>query len=182
MTRREFFRVAIAAAPLAIPRSVWAMQTHLGPANHAARSRVLSFFNVHTGESLRAMYWRNGEYLDGALERINYLLRDYRQNQVKPIDTRLLDLLVALRQRLHTMEPFQVLSGYRCPDTNAMLHAETRGVSSHSLHMQGKAIDIMVPGQNLGHVRQVAWDMQRGGVGYYPGRFVHVDVGRVRWW
>ncbi|HXW83125.1 MAG TPA: DUF882 domain-containing protein [Candidatus Binataceae bacterium] len=183
MTRREFLRIAAGtSAPLAVSQLGWAAMLVPSGAHHAAHSRVLNLFNVHTGESLHAVYWRNGRYLADALFRINYLLRDYRQNRVKPIDTRLLDLLTTLRQRLHGAGPFQVLSGYRCPATNAMLHAETGGVSAHSLHMEGKAIDIMVPGRSLARVRQVAWDMQRGGVGYYPGRFVHLDVGRVRWW
>jgi uncharacterized protein YcbK (DUF882 family) len=147
-----------------------------------AAARMLSFYNLHTGESLKTVYWEKGEYVPGALDEINYLLRDYRRDEVKPIDTSLLDLLVALRERMFTKENYEVISGYRSAATNAMLHAQSEGVSAHSLHMDGRAIDIRIPGRPLRLVREAAWSLQRGGVGYYPGRFVHVDNGRVRWW
>jgi uncharacterized protein YcbK (DUF882 family) len=145
--------------------------------------RRLSFRNLHTGESLDAVYWADGSYIPGALERIDTVLRDFRTGDVHPIDRRLLDLLVRLRQRLCTTEPVHVISGYRAPRTNAMLRAHSEGVASHSLHMDGMAIDLRVPGRALRDVRAAALDLGGGGVGYYPASdFVHVDVGRVRHW
>lgn len=184
VSRRRFLTMGlITAAPIIIPGAAWArMRVKTSHQTKQAASRALSFYNLHTGESLRTVYWEQGEYVPGALEEINYLLRDYRQNEVKPIDPSLLDLLVSLRDRVHSKANFEVISGYRSPITNAMLHAETEGVSSHSLHMDGRAIDIKIPGRPLSLVRAAAWTLQRGGVGYYPGRFVHVDTGRVRWW
>ncbi len=145
--------------------------------------RILAFDHLHTGESLDVVYWADGHYQPGALHRINWLLRDFRTDQVHPIDPHLLDLLTALRQQLRVRAPFQVVSGYRSPATNAWLASLTEGVATNSLHMQGQAIDISVPGRPLWAVRRVALGLRGGGVGYYPrSHFVHLDVGRVRYW
>ena len=147
------------------------------------RRRSLKFYALHTGESLKTTYWEDGHYIAGELDRINYILRDFRANEIKPIDPALLDLLTRIQSRLSTSEAFQVISGYRSPVTNAMLHANSEGVAVHSLHLQGKAIDITVPGRSLAELRAAALAQQAGGVGYYPRTgFVHVDTGRVRFW
>jgi uncharacterized protein YcbK (DUF882 family) len=147
------------------------------------RVRTLRFYNLHTGEKLTATYWEHGGYIAQALESINYILRDFRAHEVKPIHPRLLDLLCALNRSLETAQPFDVISGYRSPATNAMLAARSEGVAQHSLHMLGEAIDIRVPGRPLPVLRQAAYRLAMGGVGYYPrSDFVHVDIGRVRYW
>jgi uncharacterized protein YcbK (DUF882 family) len=149
----------------------------------ATGARSLSFNNLHTGEKLSIEYWADGNYVADSLTQINYLLRDFRNGEVHVIEPSLLDLLVALRTRLETIEPFDVISGYRSAATNAMLHAEHHGVAAKSLHMQGMAIDIRVPGRSLEVLHDNAVAMRAGGVGYYPQEdFVHVDVGRVRYW
>jgi len=161
--------VLIAAPALALPR--------------ISLRRNLAFYNLHTGESLNLTYWAEGQFLSDATRRIEYLLRDFRNDKVHPIDPRLLDLLTALRSRLNTSAPYQVISGYRSPETNAMLQRMTEGVASNSLHLEGRAIDLRVPGRSLSSVHRVALAMQAGGVGYYPrSDFVHIDVGRVRRW
>jgi uncharacterized protein YcbK (DUF882 family) len=145
--------------------------------------RRLFLHNIHTGESMRALYWNEGTYLPEALDEINYLLRDYRTGEVKEIDTDLLDLLFALRRKLGSKGPFEVISGYRSPETNALLRSKSRRVAKNSLHIHGKAIDIRLPGYELKTVRRAAVDLRRGGVGYYPASdFVHVDIGRIRYW
>ena len=145
--------------------------------------RSLAFQNLHTGEKLKTVYWADGGYVPEALHHINWLLRDFRTDDVHPMDPRLLDLLADMHVRLRTAEPFQVISGYRSPQTNAMLAATTDGVAQNSMHLQGKAIDIRVPGRRLQHVRAAATSLQRGGVGFYPrSDFIHVDTGPVRHW
>jgi len=147
------------------------------------RRRSLKFYALHTGESLTTTYWENGRYIPGELDRVNYILRDFRANEVKPIDPALLDLLTRIQHRLGINEPFQVISGYRSPVTNAMLHANSEGVAVHSLHLQGKAIDITLKGRSLEQLRGAALAQRSGGVGYYPkSDFVHVDTGRIRYW
>jgi uncharacterized protein YcbK (DUF882 family) len=150
-----------------------------------AAAKTLAFNNIHTGERLTIDYWVEGRYLPDALQSINHLLRDFRTGEVHPIEPRLMDLLTALRTNLETTEPFEVISGYRSPTTNASLRAEREhsGVAAKSLHMQGMAIDIRIPGRALEALRSAALTQRAGGVGYYPqSDFVHVDVGRVRIW
>ncbi len=149
----------------------------------AHEARTLAFDNLHTGEKATIEYWSQGSYVADALTSINHLLRDFRNNEVHVIEPKLLDLLAMLRRTIGTREPFQVISGYRSPATNAMLHAESHGVAAKSLHMQGMAIDIRLADCDLNRLHSAARALRLGGVGYYPGPdFVHVDVGRVRYW
>jgi len=146
-------------------------------------SRSLAFDNLHTGEKLNLEYWAQGQYVPEALSSINFLLRDYRNGEIHAIRPELLDLLNALHGRLGSARPFEVISGYRSPATNAMLHARSNGVAAHSLHMEGMAIDIRLSDRDLAALHNEALAMRAGGVGYYPSLdFVHVDVGRVRRW
>ncbi|MGA7802111.1 MAG: YcbK family protein [Gammaproteobacteria bacterium] len=148
-----------------------------------AHERALAFYNLHTGERLKATYFADNEYQLSSLQEINHLLRDFRTGQVHPIDERLLDLLYVLRHRLDSHRPVHVISGFRSPKTNAMLRARSHEVAKHSLHMDGMAIDIRVPGRSLNTLHRAALALRGGGVGYYPhSDFVHVDVGRVRHW
>jgi uncharacterized protein YcbK (DUF882 family) len=145
--------------------------------------RTLSFYHLHTGEQLNATYWADGSYQQQGLAEIYNLLRDFRTGVVNPIDTQLLDLLHNLALKLDVNKPFHVISGYRSPKTNAMLAKNSSGVAKHSLHMDGLAVDIRLPGRDLSSLHRAALSMKAGGVGYYPvSDFVHVDVGRVRQW
>jgi uncharacterized protein YcbK (DUF882 family) len=181
-SRRTFFSVTAGA-----------LTTGLIPLRAAAvlepqriSSRVLSFFNTHTGERLSTAYRTGAGYEPAALAKIDVILRDFRTNAVRPIDPALLDLLHQLRRRLRTNQPFHVISGYRAPETNRMLRSRggaDSGVASHSLHTVGKAVDIRVPGTRLDVLREAARSLKLGGVGFYPrSNFVHVDTGRVRFW
>ena len=145
--------------------------------------KSLAFYNTHTHERLHVCYYRNGKYDFKALSKINHILRDHRSGEVRAIDTRLLDLLHNLSVKTSAQSPFHVISGYRSPATNKKLSKKSNGVASKSLHMQGKAIDIRIPGFKTRKLRNVARRMKAGGVGYYPkSDFVHVDTGRVRYW
>ncbi len=142
-----------------------------------------SFDHLHTGEKIKLAYWENGAYVKDALKEVNHVLRDFRTGDVHRIDPRLLDLLYGVRHRLGTNGPFEVISGYRSPKTNEMLRKASGGVAKHSMHLQGKAIDIRVPGRDLKQVHRAALALKGGGVGLYTqSDFVHVDTGRVRSW
>ncbi|MBI4756538.1 MAG: DUF882 domain-containing protein [Betaproteobacteria bacterium] len=148
-----------------------------------APERRLAFYQTHTGESLELVYWAAGAYVPESLASIDRILRDHRTGEVSPIRPQLLDLLAHLRAELDSREPFHVISGFRSAATNHLLHTRSRGVASHSLHMDGLAIDIRLPGRELALLRDCARSLRAGGVGFYPGSdFVHVDVGRVRYW
>ena len=145
--------------------------------------RRLGFANLHTGESLDVAYWENGAYVPDALGAVNQVLRDYRNNEVHVIEPRLLDLLTALSGKVENSQRFEVISGYRSPATNALLHDRSHEVATGSLHMVGQAIDIRLCDVALTHLRDAATELAIGGVGYYPASdFVHVDIGRVRCW
>lgn len=154
---------------------------------HAALSRqgqrVLTLRNLHTGEKITRTYWADGQYLQDQLAEVDHLLRDHRTDEIHPIDPHLLDVLHRLQHTVGSRKPFEVISGYRSPKTNAMLRSNSSGVAKKSLHMQGKAIDIRLPGQDLAKLRQAALGLKAGGVGYYPkSNFLHLDTGRVRFW
>lgn len=148
-----------------------------------APERVLALYNTHTGESIKTVYWADGNYLPEALADINHILRDHRNDAVKTMSPALLNLLHSVHSAVDARQPIHIISGYRSPATNDMLAARSKGVAKHSMHLDGMATDIRIPGRELTHVRRAALVMKNGGVGYYPGSdFVHVDVGRVRQW
>jgi uncharacterized protein YcbK (DUF882 family) len=148
-----------------------------------AEIRRASIHNLHTGEMLDAVYWEDGKYVPGALSEAMRVMRDWRNGQEHAMDPRLFDLLHAIQAKLEVNTPFQLISGYRSPQTNAMLHAESGQVASRSQHMVGKASDIRVEGVELAHLHKAAQSLKAGGVGFYPvSNFVHVDVGPVRQW
>ena len=174
--RRRILLWCLAAGCVGAPMPSWA-------GSLGGTRRSLSFVNLHTGETLAAIYWSKGTYQRGALTDINHLLRDFRTGDVHAIDVRLLDLLNVLQLKMRARSPFQVISGYRSPATNAMLAARSDGVARQSYHVKGMAIDVSLADRQLPALRDAALDLRAGGVGYYPKPgFVHVDVGPVRTW
>ena len=153
------------------------------PYLHSPGYKTLSFEHTHTGEKLKLTYFERGNYIKDALQEINYLLRDFRTDDIHPIDTALLDQLFDLKQTIGLNKPFHIISGYRSPFTNAQLRKHSHGVAEHSFHMQGRAIDIRVEGVSSKMIRNASLAMAQGGVGYYPrNNFVHLDSGRFRTW
>lgn len=145
--------------------------------------RKVSLYNVHTGESVNATYWAEGQYINEELQRVYHLLRDFRQDQSVKMDVALIEAL----NRIHTMtgskQSFQVVSGYRSPKTNEMLRRRGHRVAKNSYHLRGQAIDFRLPDVQLSKAKKAAVSLKAGGVGYYPrSNFIHVDTGRVRYW
>lgn len=172
MERRDFLKCALAgalagfAAPMA-----------------ADDSRRLVLVHTHTGEIVESVFWKDGVHLPVELGRLDWAFRDFRRSSMRPIDARLFDLLHELAGAAGVEPRYQIISGYRSPETNAMLAARGGGVSSRSLHMTGQAIDVRLEGVPLAKLRDLALARRAGGVGYYPvSDFVHLDVGRVRAW
>ena len=156
------------------------------PALEAARAddeRRLSLVNAHTGERFDGVYRVRDTYIDENLVRLAHLMRDHRADEEHAIDPGLYDILHDLHARLDTDEPFRVLSGYRSPETNAKLRKRSSGVARYSLHMEGKAADVHLPGVGTEVLRREALALAAGGVGYYSrSGFVHLDTGEVRSW
>ena len=177
ISRRQFLsHSAVLGAGLYLPGSALASLS-------TEPERSLSLYNTHTGESLNRVFWAEGAFIPESLAEINKLLRDHRTNDVAAIDPQLLTLLGTLTSLVSPGDTLHVISGYRSPQSNQALAEQSDGVAKHSLHMDGKAIDIRIPGRDLAYLRDSALSMRRGGVGYYPkSQFVHVDTGRVRSW
>jgi len=145
--------------------------------------RTLRMVNVHTWEKLDIVYYIDGMYIDESLQKIDYVMRDRRSGKTHRMDINLLDDLERLHSSFNTKERIHLLSGYRTPETNAKLRKRSKGVAKYSLHMEGRAADIYIPGIKTRHLQRAALDMRAGGVGFYKkSHFVHIDTGRVRHW
>jgi uncharacterized protein YcbK (DUF882 family) len=173
--RRTFLKMGVSAAFTLLPGSAMAVQS--------SEHRILSFYNIHTEESLCTCYRSHGKLIQRAVGRISTIMRDHRTGEIKPVDPDLLDLLHRIVMKTNKSGPISIISGYRSPKTNAALRRTTRGVAKNSLHMKGRAIDIRIPGYRTEEIRQLAIGLHSGGVGYYPASdFVHLDTGPVKVW
>jgi uncharacterized protein YcbK (DUF882 family) len=153
------------------------------PPPDSGATRTLSFYNVHTRRAITVTFRRGGRYVQSELDRLNDFLRDTRNGEEVQMDPRLFDLLWQVRRQLRSSSPYQVLSAYRSPQTNAWLASVSSGVASNSMHMRGQAMDVRLADRTPGQIRRVARALNRGGVGYYPrSGFVHLDTGPVRYW
>jgi len=172
-TQRRLFLKGLSALPLALPFA----------SAHAATDRTLAFRHTHTDEKLDALYRNRRGYVEPALQRLNWLFRDFRTGEATHMDPKLYDIL-------HTLSvtcgggTFEIISGYRSAKTNTMLRRTGGGgVAKRSLHMDGKAIDIRLVGCDTARLRDAALALGAGGVGYYPeSDFLHIDTGPVRSW
>lgn len=143
----------------------------------------IGLLNLHTRERLDIEYFREGEYLPDALAAIAVMLRDFRTGERHMIDPSLLDYLMEVAHTVGNGPEFSVISGYRSAQTNAQLHEKSLGVARHSLHMEGRAIDVRINGVDCASLASHALGLKRGGVGYYRASdFVHLDTGKFRTW
>jgi len=149
----------------------------------AVEARTLSLYHIHTAEKLKVTYREHGQLVPDAVAEITHFLRDFRNEQTHTIDVALLDQLSELYAAFDSRGNFEVISGYRSPTTNSALRKVTTGVAEHSLHIQGKAIDVRLTSARTAALRDAAIALGRGGIGYYPkSNFVHVDTGAFRAW
>ena len=155
---------------------------HASP-NRTDVEKTLRLYNIHTGEKVEATFWAEGRYIDEEVQMLDILLRDHRANEVQAMQRKLYHHLSKLPTMLDPKQGVHIISGYRSAATNQYLRNNTGGVAKKSLHMQGRAIDIRMPGVSTRDVSKAARSMRIGGVGYYPkSGFVHLDTGRVRQW
>lgn len=148
-------------------------------------TRTLTFYHNNTKESLTVTFRRNGQYDSGALQQLNWFLRDWRREESTRMDPRLFDTVWEVYREVGSDGPVRVNSAYRSPQTNSMLRRRSSAVAKNSQHMQGKAMDFYLPDVPAERLRAIGMRLQRGGVGYYPNAytpFVHLDVGSVRAW
>jgi uncharacterized protein YcbK (DUF882 family) len=172
-------------AGIAVVVATVAGTSDTGSAIANGETRTLEIYHTHTKESGAITYKRNGQFDREALEKLNWMLRDWRRDEPITMDPRLFDIVWEVRKEVGSHEPLNIVSAYRAPETNAMLRHRSRAVAKHSQHMLGKAMDFYLPDVSMSDVREIGLRLQRGGVGYYPtayNPFVHLDAGSVRHW
>jgi uncharacterized protein YcbK (DUF882 family) len=179
MTRRSvlgaFAATAVAAAPT--------FANAAGFLRGAGDIRRIKMYSGRTGERIDMIYWIEGNYIKDAVSELNYFMRDWRTDGVKSMDLRTVDIMAASHNLLDVSEPYMLLSGYRSPQTNAMLRSRSRGVAKNSLHMRGQAADLRLASRSVNQMARAAIACIGGGVGRYSGsNFVHMDCGQVRNW
>jgi uncharacterized protein YcbK (DUF882 family) len=179
LTRRGILGAFAATAITAAPTYSHAF----GFLRGAGDIRKVKMYSGRTGESIDTIYWIDGEYIPEALAEVNHFMRDWRSGQTIKIDTRAVDIFAAAHSLLDADEPYMMLSGYRSPQTNALLRSRSRGVARNSLHMQGQAADLRLHNRSVGQIAKAAAACSAGGVGRYSrSNFVHMDCGPVRLW
>ena len=179
MTRRglltAFAATAVAAAPT--------YSNAAGFLRGGGDVRRIRMYSGRTGERLDTIYWIDGQYIGEAIREVNLFMRDWRSGEAIQMDTRTVDIMAAAHRLMDVNEPYMLLSGYRSPQTNAMLRSQSSGVARNSLHMRGQAADLRLSSRSVGQMAQAAAACRAGGVGKYSGsNFVHMDCGQVRNW
>jgi uncharacterized protein YcbK (DUF882 family) len=180
LARRHFLR---RTAQLATAAVVPAFSARAALAS-VPDARGLALVHTHTHEKIDLVYANGERFVPAALGSLNHFLRDHYTGDIGLIDPQLFELLHRVQQALGSRDAFAVISGYRCPTTNTRLRQTGGGgVAKHSLHMDGRAIDVRLPGVPLADLHEAALSLRAGGVGFYPReQFVHLDTGRVRNW
>ncbi|GAB6046731.1 YcbK family protein [Methyloparacoccus murrellii] len=178
ISRRSFLtRATLAAAGALILPPSRSVASLLGT------ERTLSFHNVHTDEELTIRCCPEQDYDRETRLRFSSLLRDHHADEIREMDPGLIDIFFAMSAFTGSSGPFRILSGYRSPETNSWLRRFSHGVAEHSMHIEGKAVDIRMDDVSTREIRQAGLALAMGGVGYYPrSNFVHLDTGRVRHW
>ena len=179
LSRRALLGAFAATAVMAAPSYTKAA----GFLRGAGDIRKISMFSGRLGERIDMIYWLEGDYIPEAVAEISRFYRDWRTGDVKQIDTRTLDIMAAAHRMMDISEPYQLLSGYRSPKTNAMLRSKSRNVARNSLHMKAQAADLRLATRSVSQMARAAAACRAGGVGRYSGsNFVHMDCGPVRSW
>lgn len=186
LNRRDLFMGASAAGALLIaPSMAFANNTKMIERIKPVITPELRMWNANTDERMSSVFFRDGQYDQNELRRIDWFMRDWRQAETKSVDPELLWALAAIREAAmgdgHNGE-IRFLSGYRSTKTNNFLRSRGGGVARNSLHIRAKAIDFSFPGVSVKAVSKYASWLELGGVGYYPGSFTHIDTGQVRSW
>ena len=178
LSRRSFLtRSSLAAAGALLLPSAKSVASML------STERTLNFHNVHTDEELTLTCCPEREYDRETRLRFSSLLRDHHADEVREMDAGLIDIFFALSAFTGSNGTFKILSGYRSPETNGWLRRFSHGVAEHSMHIEGKAVDIRMDDLSVSQIRQAGMALAMGGVGYYPrSDFVHLDTGRIRHW
>ncbi len=179
VSRRSLLRIFAAGIVTAAPT----YSNAFGILKGAGDVRRVNMYSGRSGETVNAIYWVDGNYIPEVVKEISHFMRDLRVDSAKAMNPHNMDIIAATHHLLATTEPYMLLSGYRTPQTNAMLRAESHGVAKNSLHIQGMAADLRLKSRTVSQMYAAAIACDAGGVGhYYRSNFVHMDCGPVRTW
>ncbi len=142
--------------------------------------REISFFHIHTKETLTIVYKKDGKYVPEAMDKIDWLMRDWRQNKAIKMDPKAIDILWEIHEELGSKEPIHIICGYRSGSTNEMLRKTVGGQAKNSNHINGSAIDAYFPDVPPKFARYAGLVRERGGVGYYPTSALAIRTHRYR--
>lgn len=173
------------AALAGVTAAIWASPGLAAPAINIGKGqfRRIRFTNPRLQEKLDVVYWVDGQYVPEALDEVSAILRDWRAELVKPYHENVIDVLAAVHRKLDTAEPFEVVSGYRSPQTNAAMRRNRSGVARNSYHTRAMAVDLKLKGRSIRQIAGAGKALCGGGVGTYSrSGFVHLDCGPVRSW
>lgn len=181
-TRRSFLTRCATASLIGASSSI-GISHQVRASTTKSTTKTIRCFNIHTRETLTVAFYKNGDYDNVALQQLNTLLRDHRENKTTTMDVKLFEQMWQLQESLGKNTEFRVISGYRTPKTNNNLRKKSNGVALKSYHMRGQAIDLNVNNASMSKLHKLALAMNAGGVGYYPkAGFIHLDTGPVRRW
>ncbi|MGZ3426687.1 MAG: YcbK family protein [Polyangia bacterium] len=161
-------------------------EVHLLRVLAAAAAPVLTMHNVWTNETLPVVLppptAKGPAALPEPVARFDQLVRDHFTNQATTMDARLFGAVVRAAEKFHARY-VEVVSGFRAPKYQLMLRKKGHEVARDSQHPRGTAIDFRVAGVPTRLLLRFVKSLHLGGVGYYPeSKFVHADVGPIRFW
>lgn len=147
-----------------------------------SKPRVISLRRSQNKEIIQSCYYKDNKIDVSGYKEICWLMRDLSVNETQYIDVRLLDLICAMQSWVSYYgfkKPFILTSGYRTKKYNQSLE----GAAKNSMHLYGKAADLIFPDLPISYLGKLAQNYEAGGVGFYPSNgFIHVDTGRIRTW
>lgn len=144
---------------------------------------TVSLYRPDKNERMTIKYRnKDGIYYGTALDDIAHFFRCRLTNEAHPIDPELIEALDSIEDHFGRREII-LISTYRSPLRNSLMRRQGRRVARQSLHMFGRAADIEIRGVPAPVLRNFAYSLKQGGIGYYGRRsFVHVDTGPIRTW
>ena len=187
MNRRTFLKYSAGMAAYAAIGSTGILfpdEAHaLGGQQFWQRNRIIEYRRADNKETGRIKFFDSKQgYLKKGYQQACWVLRDAKDgNATAQMDVQLFNLMYAIQEWARMAgkpNPLIIInSGYRTPRRNSRIE----GSALNSMHVHGKAADIVVNGIEPWQVAEMAKHFNGGGVGMY-NRFTHIDTGRLREW
>jgi uncharacterized protein YcbK (DUF882 family) len=124
----------------------------------------------------------DGSYDEAALRQINRVFLAKYGSRISEVSPRLIEFIDFIQDKFNPGGRVTITSGYRSPKYNTGLRNSGRLAAKASLHQYGMASDFWISGVPSEKIWHYVREMGFGGVGYYHGKNVHVDVGPARFW